>query len=111
VSPKLDVRVTVVGSSVFAYEIRANGHAAAGDWRLHRRDELSYHVCDLPAPVRQRCVDLCAALKIPFGAIDLLVREDEFVFVEVNPTGEWAWLPDAAETAGCAIAEWLAVER
>lgn len=107
-SPKTDLRVTVVGASVFSYKILAKGEAAPGDWRLHKRDELTYEPYRLPAELKNRCVDLCSKLNLPFGAIDLVETDGNITFIEINPTGEWAWLPDAANTAGVAIAEWLA---
>ena len=34
-------------------------------------------------------------LDLVFGAIDLVVTPDgRYVFLEVNPTGQWAWFPD-----------------
>lgn len=107
-SPKTDIRATIVGTSVFAYRILVNGQAAPGDWRLHRREELTYEPFTLPSDVARRCVELCSRLNLSFGAIDLVDSEGKIVFVEINPTGEWAWLPDATDTAGAAIAEWLA---
>jgi hypothetical protein len=107
ISPKTDLRVTVVGTSVFAYKILVNGKAAPGDWRLHKREELLYEPYPLSDDVKDRCVNLCMELRLPFGAIDLIESEGKIVFIEINPTGEWAWLPDAANTAGAAIAAWL----
>jgi glutathione synthase/RimK-type ligase-like ATP-grasp enzyme len=106
-SPKLDLRVTVVGRSVFAYKILVNGEAAPGDWRLHRRDELTYSPYSLPYDIERQCIELCSRLKLPFGAIDLVDSDGDITFIEINPTGEWAWLPNAADTAGVAIAKWL----
>jgi hypothetical protein len=106
-SPKTDIRVTVVGTLVFAYKILVNGKAAPGDWRLHKREELLYEPYVLPDEVKDRCVNLCIELKLPFGAIDLIDSDGKMVFIEINPTGEWAWLPDAGNTAGAAIAAWL----
>jgi glutathione synthase/RimK-type ligase-like ATP-grasp enzyme len=106
-SPKTDLRVTVVGTSVFAYKILVNGGAAPGDWRLHKRDELTYEPYCLSAEIRDCCVNICSKLNLPFGAIDLIDSNGKIVFIEINPTGEWAWLPNAANTAGAAIAEWL----
>lgn len=107
VSPKTDLRVTVVGMTVFAYKISVNGKAAPGDWRLHKREELQYEPYSLPDDMKERCVNLCMKLKLPFGAIDLIESDGKFVFIEINPTGEWAWLPNAEQTAGAAIAAWL----
>ncbi|WP_164633291.1 RimK-like protein [Rhodopseudomonas sp. WA056] len=107
VSPKKDVRVTVVGDRFFAYEILVDGKAALGDWRLHKRDQLQYRQIELEPAVGRRCVDLCSRLNLPFGGIDLINSEGRFVFVEINPTGEWAWLPGADASVSEAIADWL----
>ena len=36
---------------------------------------------------------LMKALKINFGAIDMILTpEGEYVFLEVNPNGQWGWI-------------------
>lgn len=107
ISPKKDVRVTVVGDRAFAYEILVDGKAAPGDWRLHKRDQLQYLQIELAPGIERKCVDLCAQLGLPFGAIDLIDSDGNFIFVEVNPTGEWAWLPGAEASVSDVIAAWL----
>jgi len=37
------------------------------------------------------------AMHLQFGAIDLAFCNDRYYFLEINPTGEWAWLVDAAK--------------
>ncbi len=41
-------------------------------------------------------------LGLSFGAIDLIESNNGYYFIEVNPTGEWAWL---VENAGLKIYE------
>lgn len=104
---KLDLRVTVVGNAFWAYKITVNGNGIEGDWRRQKRTDLEYSETSLPPKVAERCLQLCHVLRLPFAAIDLIQTNDGTFFIEINPTGEWAWLPDAAETAGPAIATWL----
>ena len=33
-------------------------------------------------------------LQLNFGGIDFALVDDKYYFIEVNPTGEWAWLED-----------------
>jgi glutathione synthase/RimK-type ligase-like ATP-grasp enzyme len=106
--PKLDLRVTVVGDEVFGYKILVKGQPARGDWRLNARSAISYEKFDLDQDTADHCRALCRRLDLPFGAIDLAMTGDGISFIEINPTGEWAWLPGAPETAGTGIAEWLA---
>jgi glutathione synthase/RimK-type ligase-like ATP-grasp enzyme len=90
---KLDVRVTVVGSHCIAASIHHGGAGVQGDWRL-QKDAIDYQVHPLPRDVELRCVALVRALGLVFGAVDLVYLDDCYYFLEVNPTGEWAWLTE-----------------
>lgn len=111
ITEKTDIRVTVVDGHVFAYRILVGGHPTEGDWRLHKKENISYEWIELPEVVAERCVALCRHLKLPFGAIDLALSNGIYFFIEINPTGEWAWLPDADRTAGAAIVDWLVMPK
>ena len=92
---KTDVRVTVIGSHVLAAAVLIDQHGIADDWRLHKsRTTFSPH--ELPPAVSQACVDLVATMELRFGAIDLALSDGHYYFLEINPTGEWAWLVDSA---------------
>ena len=42
------------------------------------------------------------------GALDFAIVDDIFYFIEINPTGEWAWLVDAAgQHIYEAICDWM----
>jgi glutathione synthase/RimK-type ligase-like ATP-grasp enzyme len=89
--PKIDVRVTVVGDAVFAVDIKQNGKDIDRDWRLEK-DNVQYTAIDLPSEIRDRCIALVRALGLNFGGIDLVINDGKYFFLEINPTGEWAWL-------------------
>ena len=91
--PKVDVRVTVVDDAVFAVDIRQNGKGIDGDWRLEK-DNVEYTAIDLPPEIRDRCTALVRELGLKFGGIDLAIHDGKYFFLEINPTGEWAWLLD-----------------
>ena len=95
---KTDVRVTVVGEEVFGAEILADGSPIYGDWRLRKGDARASALA-LPESVAQRCVELVRTFGLSFGAIDLAIESGEYYFLELNPTGEWAWLVDEAGLA------------
>ncbi len=88
---KLDIRVTVVGQQVFSASVSRNGAAIEGDWRL-AKNEATFTAHELPEEVVQRCLALNKSLGLLYGAIDLALVDDTYYFLEVNPTGEWAWL-------------------
>lgn len=107
VTEKLDIRVTVVGERLFSAAITGPEGPIAGDWRtLKSQARFSPHA--LPAEVGDRCIGLVRRLGLAFGALDLAFGQGEYWFLEINPTGEWAWLVDATGLPiDGAIADWL----
>lgn len=92
-----EVRVTVIGSEVFAAKIDSQADDAAKiDWR----DAVAYEIVkvtpyDLPSKVAEQCRTIVAAYKLNFGAIDLIRTPDgEYVFLEINCNGQWLWIED-----------------
>lgn len=106
-SPKLDLRVTVLAGRAWTVAVTSNGAAIEGDWRLKKKAQLAYPAYDLPADVEARCIDLVKAMGLIYGAIDLALVGDRFVFIEINPTGEWGWLDSPERPLAEAIASAL----
>jgi hypothetical protein len=104
---KTDIRVTVVGERVFAVRIQAGGSGIEGDWRTVERDRLTYEDMRLDSDTASACLLLARRLGLPFAAIDLAETPDGIFFIEVNPTGEWAWLNADSRPIAAAIADWL----
>lgn len=93
--PKIDLRVTVVGEEVYAAKIEKNGVGIDGDWRKEK-DNVDFIVVELPKEIVNKCVQIVRDLGLSFGGIDLINYNGEYYFIEVNPTGEWAWLVNKA---------------
>ena len=106
---RCDIRVTIVGHSIYAAAIRSQDvDSAKVDWR--RSDvELKHEVHALPDDIAGACQRLMKALNLHFGAIDLvLAPNDEYYFLEINPNGQWLWLEDKLKfPISNKIAEWL----
>ena len=107
-SPKTDIRVTLIGDRLFAVRIMAGGSGIAGDWRLAPRDTLEYRDVTLDDETANSCRRLVARLGLAFAAIDLLETPEGIMFIEVNPTGEWGWLSNPGRRIDAAVAGWLA---
>ena len=90
---KLDLRVTVVGKQVFCSSVTLTGQPIQGDWRLVKEGS-TFQQYELPEEIAAKCVQLTQTLGLVFGAIDLAVEDETYYFLEINPTGEWAWLVD-----------------
>lgn len=89
-----ELRITVVGNKVFTIEIDSQStQSAIHDWRRVMNGNLPHKIFNLPVEVERKCVQLVRNLGLQFGAIDLILTPDnEFVFVEINPNGQWAWI-------------------
>ncbi|MET7396762.1 MvdC/MvdD family ATP grasp protein [Dactylosporangium sp. NPDC005572] len=90
----VELRVTVVGEAVFAVEIhsQATQHTRY-DWRRYDHGNTPLKVHRLPDEERQRCLELVQTLGLSFGAIDLILTpEGRYVFLEINPNGQFDWL-------------------
>ena len=105
---KVDLRVTVVGSKIFAVRILSNGSGIAGDWRVVPKENLDFQDMRLSDEIAERCQMLTQRLGLAFAAIDLIETPDNTFFIEVNPTGEWGWLSTTERPIDRAIASWLA---
>lgn len=91
--PKIDLRVTVVEEEVIAIKISDKKEESSIDidWR-RLKNELRYEVFELPEVVSDLCRELLKKLNLKFGGIDLVLQNEKYFFIEINPTGEWSWL-------------------
>jgi glutathione synthase/RimK-type ligase-like ATP-grasp enzyme len=102
-----EVRVTVFGDRFFSLRIDSQvDERTRDDWRRHQDPKaIPYTAWDLPEDVRSRCTELMSRLGLAYGAFDFIVSpEGEYVFLEVNPHGQWAWVE---EFTGLPLAEAL----
>lgn len=97
VAKVLELRVTVVGESVFACAIYSQEYQETmTDWRTQPFLEqrwLRHELYDLPSDIEEKCLALTKRFGLSYGAIDLaLTPEGDYVFFEINQNGEWAWI-------------------
>lgn len=92
IEARVDLRVTVVGDDIFPAALYSQQSAYPIDFRMdmaHTRIEA--HV--LPSAVQERLHALMHRLGIVYGAIDMrMTPEGEYVFLEVNPAGQWLFI-------------------
>jgi glutathione synthase/RimK-type ligase-like ATP-grasp enzyme len=86
-----NVRVHVVGTSIFATAVRSH----AVDYRYDRRNEdrpTSLHAINLSDDLAERCVNLTRALGLSFAGIDLKITPEGDVYCfEVNPSPAYSY--------------------
>ncbi len=90
----IDIRVTVVGSEVFAVAIHSQETAETKtDWRRGSNPQLRHEVINLPEDVSEKCIRIVQLQSLRFGAIDLIQDvSGKIWFLECNPNGQWAWI-------------------
>lgn len=89
-SPKIDLRITVVGNEVITVKIGSE-EGIHIDWRKYEK-EIIYELYSLPDEIKQKCLKFARRFNLVFAAIDMVIYNSDYYFIEVNPTGEWAWL-------------------
>lgn len=90
-----DVRVTVIDDEVLS--VRMDHTDIQGsqvlDVRRANMAGVRYEAIDAPAHVRSQLLSLVKSYGLRFAAIDFGVdSEGNWIFFELNPTGQWAWL-------------------
>lgn len=111
---RFDLRVTIVGHKIYAAAIDSQSDpAAALDWRQTDNPRLPHHPVTLPDEISDKLLRMMEALRLTFGAVDMVLTPDgEYVFLEVNPNGQWLWIDDTLGYGiSHAVAEWLAGAR
>lgn len=90
---KADIRVTVVGNKIFAAAIQSQEFSETSiDWRAENKN-LKYERIILPKSIETLCFKLTQYLDLNFGAIDFVLDDSgNFIFLEINPNGQWAWI-------------------
>lgn len=89
-----ELRVVYVNGNVFVGALNADVYAAAKvDWRKPGVDVGAWQHHQLPDEVIRRLQALMAKFGLSFGSLDfILTPSGEYVFLEVNPVGEWGML-------------------
>lgn len=95
-----ELRITVIGTRIFAVKIDSQSLAATQlDWR-HAQHEVPYQVVTLPNEITAKINGFMKSLGLVYGAFDFIVTPDgRHVFLEVNPGGAYMWVEAATGLA------------
>ena len=87
-----ELRVVYVDGDFFTGMIPYEGNEAT-DWRAIRDRQFVWQPYQLPQQVCEKLTAMMQQLDLTFGAIDIIKnKEGDYVFLEVNPQGEWGML-------------------
>jgi glutathione synthase/RimK-type ligase-like ATP-grasp enzyme len=88
-----ELRIAYVDGICFAGKLPYAEGAGPTDWRTLTSGDVQWQSYELPVPVQQKIGKLMKNLGLFFGAIDMIRHTNgEYVFLEVNPQGEWGML-------------------
>lgn len=89
INKNYEVRLTYINNTFFAVRIDSENKL---DWRKNYR-RLKYSIIECPKTIADICIMMMNDFKLSYGAFDFIVNEnDEWIFLEVNPNGQWQWL-------------------
>lgn len=86
-----ELRCVVIGDRVFSAKINSQGDdKTRTDWR---GGECTHERYPLPAQIEASIHRLMESFGINFASLDMIVTpEGDYVFLELNPNGQWLWL-------------------
>jgi glutathione synthase/RimK-type ligase-like ATP-grasp enzyme len=91
VEKAFELRCVVIGEKIFAAKIDSQAtEVTRTDWRA---GEAEHGIFALPGHVKAAIRRLMESFGLNFASLDMIVTpEGEFVFLELNPNGQWLWL-------------------
>lgn len=106
-----DLRITVVGDKIFAAAIYSQTSSYKIDFRMDMKG-VEIEAIDLPLELETKIRALMKQLGLSYGAIDMrLTPNDEYVFLEINPAGQWLFIEFATgQPISKCISEFLSEE-
>lgn len=98
IKKRADIRIVLIGSEAFSVEIASQEYAETRTDFRRRISWLKHLVATVPAEVLASLQELLKTFGLRFGVIDMALTPDgEYVFLEVNPVGQWQWLEKYTE--------------
>jgi glutathione synthase/RimK-type ligase-like ATP-grasp enzyme len=110
IQAECDVRITMVGAEIFAAAIYSQKTSYPVDFRM---DMASAEIKPITIPdhIENRLKLFMQVLGLQYGAIDMRIRPDgEYVFLEINPAGQWLFVEEATHQPIAAALAQLLVE-
>ncbi|MEI6304654.1 MAG: hypothetical protein WCP09_01390 [Candidatus Taylorbacteria bacterium] len=94
IQKKVELRVTIVGNHVFTCTIDSqNSERTKVDWRKYDFENVGHEKSTLPDNIRDKLLTFMRQSDLVFGAIDMILTPSgEYVFLEVNPNGQYGWI-------------------
>lgn len=100
------LRVITVDRSVWCALLRQTGPTL--DWREWSHAERAWEVVPVPTPVREFALRLVGVMGVGYSSQDWVFAKNRYWFLDLNPNGNWLFLPkEVANAVTEAMANWL----
>lgn len=101
IEKKYELRVTVMGPHVFTCKLDSQSltpSTGSVDWRQGYEHGLKHEMVETPIEIENFCRNFLRRMNLNFGCFDFIVTpENEYVFLECNPNGQWAWIEEECD--------------
>jgi glutathione synthase/RimK-type ligase-like ATP-grasp enzyme len=99
IDKEYELRCVVMGDRIFTARLNSQDkESARKDWRaaaVAEEGDVEHERYDLPERVRAALHRLVRSFDLNFASIDMIVTpKGEFVFLDLNPNGQWLWLEE-----------------
>ncbi|GAA3983763.1 ATP-grasp ribosomal peptide maturase [Thermobifida alba] len=102
-----EVRLTMVDDQAFPAAIHAHSDRSRTDWRTDYK-ALTYSIPPVPRRVLAGACTLLRLLDLRYAALDFVVEQGQWWFLEANPNGQYGWIQhQTGQQIGDAIADAL----
>ena len=94
-----EVRYTIIGNEHFVCKIDSQKSKISNvDWRRYDLANTP-HLAIIPRDeIKFKVSRLMQMLGLSYGALDFIVtNENEWIFLEINPLGQWLWIEDLTD--------------
>jgi glutathione synthase/RimK-type ligase-like ATP-grasp enzyme len=90
----VDLRITIVGDEVFASAIHSQETNYTADYRMEMA-QARVEAQQLPVEIEYKLRRFMERLGLVYGAIDMRrTPEGQYVFLEINPSGQWLFMEE-----------------
>jgi len=92
-------RIMVIGKEILSCSIDSQAsERTKTDWRRYDFDNVAHAKSELPKSVQDALFKFMQMIGLQYGAIDMIeTKTGDFVFLEVNPSGQWGWIAEMAK--------------
>jgi hypothetical protein len=90
-----DIRVNVIDNELVSVAIYASEEdkLQGVDIRRNNMQNVRYEIITLPSSLENKILAICHSYNLRFASVDMAFTNDlQYVFFEINPNGQWAWL-------------------